>query len=223
MLWCLVCVDGARFRDFPGEISDGGAGVVDPTVDDLVALPQRRPTLPVEACDGRTERPFPSVTEHLDVLGRGLGDREPAEAVRERVGDHVLKGIDKAAGALPEDYLLTSRAAYDARVKAQPVATPIRDAGEFRIRRDRVDQTGKVTLRYAGKLRHSASEPTEDNPSSCSSTTATSASSPPTDNPSPNTASTPTGPTSHDANVRHVLRDLSTMSRDIAVRVGGGT
>lgn len=50
----------------------------------------------------------------------------------------------------------TPRAAYTARVKAQPAGTPIRDAGEFRIRRDRVDQTGKVTLRYAGKLRHLA-------------------------------------------------------------------
>ena len=48
----------------------------------------------------------------------------------------------------------TPRAAYTARVKAKPAGTPIRDAGEFRIRRDRVDQTGKVTLRYAGKLRH---------------------------------------------------------------------
>jgi transposase InsO family protein len=48
----------------------------------------------------------------------------------------------------------TPRAAYDTRVKAKPAATPIRDAGEFRIRHDRVDQTGKVTLRYAGKLRH---------------------------------------------------------------------
>jgi transposase InsO family protein len=48
----------------------------------------------------------------------------------------------------------TPRTAYTARVKATPAATPIRDAGEFRIRRDRVDQTGKVTLRYAGKLRH---------------------------------------------------------------------
>jgi len=48
----------------------------------------------------------------------------------------------------------TPLVAYNARVKAQPAATPIRDAGEFRIRRDRVDQTGKVTLRYAGKLRH---------------------------------------------------------------------
>jgi len=39
-------------------------------------------------------------------------------------------------------------------VKAGPSGTPVRNAGEFRIRHDRVDQTGKVTLRYAGKLRH---------------------------------------------------------------------
>jgi transposase InsO family protein len=50
----------------------------------------------------------------------------------------------------------TPNAAYNARVKAKPAGTPIRDAGEFRIRRDRVDQSGKVTLRYAGRLRHLA-------------------------------------------------------------------
>jgi transposase InsO family protein len=44
--------------------------------------------------------------------------------------------------------------AYNTRVKAEPTNTPIRNAGEFRIRYDRVDPTGKVTLRYAGKLRH---------------------------------------------------------------------
>jgi transposase InsO family protein len=49
---------------------------------------------------------------------------------------------------------LTPRTAYSARTKAGPAASPIRDAGEFRIRNDRVDQTGKVSLRYAGKLRH---------------------------------------------------------------------
>jgi transposase InsO family protein len=48
----------------------------------------------------------------------------------------------------------TPTATYNARVKAQPTGTPIRNAGEFRIRYDRVDTTGKVTLRYAGKLRH---------------------------------------------------------------------
>jgi hypothetical protein len=48
----------------------------------------------------------------------------------------------------------TPRAAYTTRIKARPSAAPITNAGEFRIRHDRVDQTGKVTLRYAGKLRH---------------------------------------------------------------------
>lgn len=47
----------------------------------------------------------------------------------------------------------TPQAAYDARVKAKPTGTPIKDAGEFRIRFDRVSH-GKVTLRYEGKLRH---------------------------------------------------------------------
>lgn len=49
---------------------------------------------------------------------------------------------------------MTPRTAYDARTKARPSGSPIRDAGEFRIRHDRVDATGKATLRYAGKLRH---------------------------------------------------------------------
>ncbi len=49
---------------------------------------------------------------------------------------------------------ITPRAAYDARVKATPRGKPIRDSGEFRIRTDKVDKGGKVTLRYAGKLRH---------------------------------------------------------------------
>ncbi len=49
---------------------------------------------------------------------------------------------------------VTPQAAFEERVKAQPSGLPIRDAGEFRIRFDRVDQHGKVTLRYGGRLRH---------------------------------------------------------------------
>jgi hypothetical protein len=48
----------------------------------------------------------------------------------------------------------TPLVAFLARTKAGPSGRPVRDAGEFRIRHDKVDQTGKVTLRYAGKLRH---------------------------------------------------------------------
>jgi transposase InsO family protein len=77
-------------------------------------------------------RSLAQLQAHLDVFATYYNDVRPHRAKRRT----------------------TPRAAYDARVKAQPAATPIRDAGEFRIRRDRVDQTGKVTLRYAGKLRH---------------------------------------------------------------------
>lgn len=49
---------------------------------------------------------------------------------------------------------ITPRAAFSARVKAGPSGVPVRDAGEFRIRHDRVDSAGKVTLRYGGVLRH---------------------------------------------------------------------
>ena len=50
----------------------------------------------------------------------------------------------------------TPLAVFSARVKAAPRGQPVRDAGEFRIRHDRVDVDGKVTLRYAGELRHLA-------------------------------------------------------------------
>jgi transposase InsO family protein len=77
-------------------------------------------------------RSLAQLQAHLDVFATYYNDVRPHRAKRR----------------------MTPRAAYDARVKAKPAATPIRDAGEFRIRRDRVDQTGKVTLRHAGKLRH---------------------------------------------------------------------
>ena len=50
----------------------------------------------------------------------------------------------------------TPRAAFEARVKAGPMGKPVRNAGAFRIRNDRVDADGKVTLRHAGVLRHLA-------------------------------------------------------------------
>jgi transposase InsO family protein len=48
----------------------------------------------------------------------------------------------------------TPMSAFRARSKARPKGHPVRDAGEFRIRHDRIDDTGKVSLRYGGKLRH---------------------------------------------------------------------
>ncbi len=48
---------------------------------------------------------------------------------------------------------MTPSQAFAGRVKAGPSGKPVRDAGEFRIRHDRVDKDGKVTLRYAGVMR----------------------------------------------------------------------
>jgi transposase InsO family protein len=49
---------------------------------------------------------------------------------------------------------MTPSQAFAGRVKAGPSGRAVRDAGEFRIRHDRVDNDGKVTLRYAGVMRH---------------------------------------------------------------------
>ena len=42
--------------------------------------------------------------------------------------------------------------AFTARLKARPAASPA--AGHFRVRQDRVDTNGTVTLRYQSRLRH---------------------------------------------------------------------
>jgi transposase InsO family protein len=43
--------------------------------------------------------------------------------------------------------------AFNARTKAHPRATPV-SIDHYRLRRDRVDRTGTITLRYNGKLHH---------------------------------------------------------------------
>lgn len=48
----------------------------------------------------------------------------------------------------------TPLVAFEARIKARPAAVP--SAGHFRVRADRVDTNGTVTLRYQSKLRHIA-------------------------------------------------------------------
>ncbi|MCU1489943.1 MAG: transposase, partial [Acidimicrobiaceae bacterium] len=44
--------------------------------------------------------------------------------------------------------------AFNARLKATPIGPPGAPFLHYRIRKDRVDDAGKITLRYAGKLRH---------------------------------------------------------------------
>ncbi len=45
------------------------------------------------------------------------------------------------------------REAYEARTKARPSREPV-DVEGYRVRHDKVDDSSKVTLRYAGRLYH---------------------------------------------------------------------
>lgn len=51
---------------------------------------------------------------------------------------------------------ITPLEAFEARAKARPSGPRIRVGAGVRVRRDRIDAGGKVTLRHAGKLRHIA-------------------------------------------------------------------
>ena len=46
------------------------------------------------------------------------------------------------------------RSVYDARAKARPAGKPITIGAGVRVRRDRIDRNGKVTLRYRTRLHH---------------------------------------------------------------------
>jgi hypothetical protein len=48
----------------------------------------------------------------------------------------------------------TPAEAYGARIKASPKGTPAAPYLHYRLRKDKVDAYGKITLRYEGKLRH---------------------------------------------------------------------
>jgi transposase InsO family protein len=89
----------------------------------------------------------------------------------------------------------TPQTIYSARPKATPTGTI---DNHYRVRHDRIDDTGKITLRVNSRLPTSASdEPTPEPTSSSSSTTSTSASSPPPPaNSSATSPSTPTATTS---------------------------
>lgn len=48
----------------------------------------------------------------------------------------------------------TPKQAFDARDKARPVGLPLQPGTGIRVRQDRVDKEGKLTLRHAGRLHH---------------------------------------------------------------------
>jgi hypothetical protein len=43
---------------------------------------------------------------------------------------------------------------FSSKAKAHPRLAPIEVEGHYRVRRDRIDRVGKVTLRYHSKLLH---------------------------------------------------------------------
>jgi hypothetical protein len=49
---------------------------------------------------------------------------------------------------------MTPHAAFDARAKARPRAVSEARSKELRVRHDKVDNDGSVTLRYRSKLHH---------------------------------------------------------------------
>jgi hypothetical protein len=49
---------------------------------------------------------------------------------------------------------MTPHAAFDARDKARPADPKIKPGKGVRVRQDRVDKDGKLTLRHAGRLHH---------------------------------------------------------------------
>jgi len=150
--------DAARTYDYPASVlSDNGAiftasfrgdrGALATELAQLgIVFKHSRPYHP-QTC-GKVERFHQTLKKHLDAKTTSQSLRE----LQTRLD--VFAAYYNDVRPHRANHRRTPRAVYTTRVKAAPTAHPIRDAGQFRIRRDRVDRTGKVTLRYAGKLRH---------------------------------------------------------------------
>jgi transposase InsO family protein len=110
-----------------------------------IAFKHSRPYHP-QTC-GKVERFHQTMKKSLTAAGRPRSFADLESRVELFVEYYNAVRPHRARGRM------TPRAAFDQRVKAGPTGVPVRDAGEFRIRHDRVDQSGKVTLRYGGKLR----------------------------------------------------------------------
>jgi transposase InsO family protein len=80
----------------------------------------------------RLPRSIEELQEHLDTFRHYYNEERPHRANRRH----------------------TPAEAYAARVKAAPKGLPAQSYLHYRIRNDRVDQHGKITLRYEGVLRH---------------------------------------------------------------------
>lgn len=107
-----------------------------------IASKNSRPYHP-QTC-GKVERLHQTLKRYLDA-------QEPATTLTELQGQldrftHYYNNV-RPHRALDGR---TPLQAYSARLKARPAGAP--EAPHFRVRKDRVDQTGKVSLRYMSKL-----------------------------------------------------------------------
>ena len=107
--------------------------------------------------------------------------------------------------------------AFEAREKAGPIGPRIEAAG-YRIRHDKVDRSGSVTLRHKGKLHHiGVGRPTRGGGSSCSSPASTSRSWAPTVRPYDTSRSIRAWTTSGcPEGTRRCLRCLETAVSDVS-------
>jgi hypothetical protein len=99
--------------------------------------------------------PLPSLPP-ADTRQGGAVPSEPAAGTLEELQAQLDRFVEyyneirphRARGRIPP------RSAFDSRDKAHPLRDPILAGAETRIRHDRVDGAGKVTLRYRSTLHH---------------------------------------------------------------------
>jgi transposase InsO family protein len=111
-----------------------------------IAFRHSRPYHP--QTQGKVERFHQTLKAHLA--------RQPAAGTLEELQAQLDRFVEyyneirphRARGRIPP------RSAFDSRDKAHPLRDPILAGAETRIRHDRVDGAGKVTLRYRSTLHH---------------------------------------------------------------------
>jgi transposase InsO family protein len=84
-----------------------------------------------------------------------LAKQDPATSVRELQGqlDRFVNYYNDVRPHRAKGRR-TPRAAFEAKIKAAPLAAPTLPFSHYRVRNDKVDKVGKITVRYEGRLRH---------------------------------------------------------------------
>jgi transposase InsO family protein len=124
----------------------GGVGAMETELLALgIVFKHSRPYHP-QTC-GKVERFHQTVKKFLEAQDHA-GDIDELQAQLDRFVEYYNE--ERPHRSLGRK---TPRSAFEARAKARPSRPGITVEG-YRVRHDKVDQTGKVTLRYAGKLHH---------------------------------------------------------------------